>query len=131
LNLGWVKWKEEDQVELPPLENGVEAILDRSERASFFATANDAAARLWRSKDLTALATFFHTKPVMFKVIGDQRANGEKRYPRLASATFEIPNKHLEYVLTWYQQFVFAVSNYNFIRYGLSAATFLMAFLKR
>lgn len=111
LNDGWIPWKSKAEDAKPSSPQASVYLLDRSERPSSFTKQNDPSKGEWYWKDTQQLADHLHTSPVLIKRITHAAGTATP-----ASATFEIPNRHLEYVLTWY---------------GLAATTFLMSFLKR
>lgn len=115
LNDGWIPWKTKAQDFKPPDLDTEQFILDRNERVSSLTKKNQPEQGDWRWKDVDQLAAAMGTRPIMVKRI---HAEGERDWELAvpSPASFEISNRHLEYVMTWY---------------GLAAATFLMSFLKR
>lgn len=113
LNDGWIPWKAAP-AEFKPSDLGKEQfVLDRSESPSIFAKSNSPEEGIWRWKNVSQLAEALETRPAMVKRITGN-TNGRVAVP--SPATFEIPNRHLEYVFTWY---------------GVAAATFLLSFVRR
>lgn len=115
LNDGWIPWKTDSQDFKPSNLQEEQFILDRNERVSSLTKKNQPDLGDWRWKDIDQLAAAMGTRPIMIKRIPPEgERNRELAVP--SPTSFEISNRHLEYVLTWY---------------GLAAATFLMSFLKR
>lgn len=109
VNLGWAPYGPAPAVRVDPAE--CTFVLDRTERPSWFAAQNDPARGVWRWKVVDQLAAHLGTEPVMLK-----RIDRGDRAIVPSPTTFEIPNRHLEYILTWF---------------GLGVATSLLAVLKR
>ncbi len=110
MNDGWVGWRSERD-EKPPDLNQAEFVLDRTEMPSSFVQGNDPEKNIWRWKQIDHLAEAMNTRPIMLK-----RITREEGTATPARTTFDIPNRHLEYVLTWY---------------GISLTTFILSFMKR
>lgn len=113
LNEGWLPWRAPIPKSRIAPEN-IRVVLDRSEAVSIFAQKNDPSKGEWRWKDIDAIAKYLGTEPVMFKRIQSPGDNYRGTIP--SKATFEISNRHLEYILTWY---------------GVGIATALLSKLKR
>jgi surfeit locus 1 family protein len=114
LNDGWIPWKATAWQYRAPDMAKEQFVLDRNERVSSLSQKNRPELGEWRWKDIGQLAEAMGTRPTMVKRLPASDQDQSLAVP--SPATFEIPNRHLEYVLTWY---------------GLATATFLMSFLKR
>lgn len=113
LNDGWLPWKSDASAVPSSDPNSSIFLVDRSEKPSSFTKKNDPRSGQWYWKDTKQLSEHLRTELVMIKRVSGTAADGTAAP---APAKFEIPNRHFEYVLTWY---------------GLAATTFLMSFLKR
>ncbi|WP_457773652.1 SURF1 family protein [Phycobium rhodophyticola] len=60
----------------------------------------DLAANIWYARDVPALAQHLGTEPVL--LIARETAPKDTSVAPLPVDTSSIPNRHLEYVLTWY-----------------------------
>lgn len=68
----------------------------------------------WLYRDVAAMARQYHTEPLLFRRI--RRKVEMNEIPIAGPPRIDIPNRHLEYVITWY---------------AMAAATYLLGFLKR
>lgn len=61
---------------------------------------NDLAANIWYARDVPALAQHLGTEPIL--LIARETSPNDPSVSPLPVDTSSIPNRHLEYVLTWY-----------------------------
>ena len=114
LNRGWIPRGRENEM-LEPVSSSITVVKDEEERTPLFGRANSESLLIW--KNWESLRSLFQPQPNVFlKVINDKSAT--KSGPLIAHklSTEDIPNRHLEYILTWY---------------SLSAFSLLMSFLKK
>lgn len=89
---------------LPTGATEVTGLLRASGRTGWFTPANDVAANLWFWRDLAGMAesAFGTDAKRVAPFFLDEEAHGANAWPRGGVTRLELPNRHLEYALTWY-----------------------------
>lgn len=104
----------EGAVQIPLDQQYVEAMLDRPEKKSLAVAKNDPEHGRWLYKDVDAMAQKYDTAPLLFRRIS--RNVNAKEIPIAAPPRIDVPNRHLEYIVTWY---------------ATAALTYILGFLRR
>jgi surfeit locus 1 family protein len=93
----------------PPVDPGSTAALDivavlrKPDPASFVSPPNDPAANRWYTRDVAAMAKALKVAdPAPLFLMAETRTNPEWAALDPAPLPAEIPNRHLEYALTWF-----------------------------
>jgi len=84
------------------LPGPITGVLRKGDKANFVTPPNRIAANLWYSRDLSAMAAQLHTTgpaPVYLMIERPAPVSG---LPAPAPIPADIPNRHLEYALTWF-----------------------------
>lgn len=114
VDYGRVPLGREAAIQIPLDQNYIEAMLERPERKSIAVGANNPKVGRWLYKDVTAMAQKCGTVPLLFRRI--TRKMEPEEIPIAAPPRIDIPNRHLEYVVTWY---------------AIAAFTYAFGFLRR
>lgn len=108
VNRGFVPERLKDQSErrdgLPAGETEIIGLLRSSGERGWFTPANDPAANLWFWRDLHGMAesALGADASRVAPFFLDQEAGSGDAWPRPGATRLDLPNRHLEYALTWY-----------------------------
>lgn len=81
----------------------VTGVLRRPDKKTFVTQANDPAKNSWFSRDVPAMAAALHAPdPAPLMLFAETSSNPEWKALIPAPLPAEIPNRHLEYALTWF-----------------------------
>jgi surfeit locus 1 family protein len=81
----------------------VQGVLRRPDKANFVTPRNDQAGNLWYSRDVAAMAKALGAgAPAPLMLLAETSSNPEWKALTPAPLPSEIPNRHLEYALTWF-----------------------------
>jgi surfeit locus 1 family protein len=81
----------------------ITGVLRRTEAAGMFAPKRTAQQPLWFARDIPAMATALHfDKPAPLMLAAETSSNPDFPDLKPAALPSDIPNRHLEYALTWF-----------------------------
>lgn len=94
IHFGWLPIK--DKYNGPLFLENVKVIREKDEPSNFLQN-NDPGNGIWRVKDISQLSQYFHTDNILLRCIEPVQKDLIVRELDVSN----IPNRHLEYVLTW------------------------------
>lgn len=102
------------RTDLPPLPVEVVGVLRKPEKSSVFSPINDPKGGHWYTRDLAAMAKALGAeRPAPYSLVAETSSNPELLALVPIPLPKDIPNRHLEYALTW-----FALALIDLIFYG-------------
>ena len=99
IDRGFIRLTDKDAPR-PPHEITVTGNLYWPDETDSYTPENDLGANIWYARDVAPLAAFLGTEPAM--IIARHTTPADPRIAPLPIDTGGIPNRHLEYVFTWY-----------------------------
>jgi surfeit locus 1 family protein len=92
------------QADEPAGEVAIVGLVRQPEKPGFFTPANDVAKNIWYWRDLDAMAAaaLGPEKPTVHPFLIEAEAGPGLAWPKGGVTRLELPNRHLEYALTWY-----------------------------
>ena len=99
IDRGFIRTTDKDEPR-PPAPQSVTGNLYWPDEVDSFTPDTDLGANIWYARDVPALAAALDTEPVM--IILRQTSETDPSVTPLPVDTSAIPNRHLEYLLTWY-----------------------------
>ena len=126
MNCGWIAKQQKSEVEIPVGKLKVKGVIRPTQTPGKFTPINNADKGEWYWLDINSMANYCNTLPILIDLstsIFNHNSNELKNLQHtskpiaVGSQLNELPNNHMQYVLTWYTLSVaLSIMSYLYIK---------------